>query len=183
MVRKVVVLGLVLVLGVPAVALAARPERITIDISESITDPDLTNECGTEVVFTVTGDAIVTLWRNAEGLVVRELDRTPGSKITFSAPETGNSFSFPNSVVATFDYGDGAEVGSEATVRVRGLFGHVTGFIASDAGSVTLVGEVTGFDEFGIPIVDFPDPPIRETGNREPGEDVAAAFCEALTGA
>jgi hypothetical protein len=183
MVRKVVLLVLVLVLGVPAVALAARAERISIDISETSTDPGLTSECGTEVVFTVTGDATVTLWRNAEGLVVRELDRAPRSKITVSAPETGNSFSFPNSLVATFDYGDGAAVGSEATVRVRGLFGHVTGFIASDAGSLTFVGEVTGFDEFGIPVVDFPDPPVRETGNRESGEDVVAAFCKALTGA
>jgi hypothetical protein len=46
-----------------------------------------------------------------------------------------------------------------------------------------LVGEVTGFDEFGIPLVDFPNDPIRETGHRTPGERIDAAICEALTGA
>jgi hypothetical protein len=101
--------------------------------------------------------------------------------VTVTAPETGRSFSFPNSLNATYDYGTGAQPGSPATLTLRGLFGHVTGHIASDAGTVTLVGTVEGFDEFGIPLVDLPDPPIRETGNRESQEDIAAAFCEALT--
>ncbi len=56
----------------------------------------------------------------------------------------------------------------------------MTGFIPSDAGTATFVGVVTGFDEFGIPLVDIPHPPIRETGNRESGEDVLAVFGEAL---
>jgi hypothetical protein len=162
-------------------AISAPPERIKIDISESFTDPFLSTECGTPVVVRITGTATVTLWRNADGLIVRELDRAPGSKVIYSAPETGNSFSFPNSLVVTYDYGDGAAIGSETTVRARGVFGHVTGFIPSDAGTATFVGVVTGFDEFGIPLVDIPDPPIRETGNRETGEDVLAAFCEALS--
>ena len=97
---------------------------------------------------------------------MRQRRRSPGSRNILSAPETGNSFSYPNRRVLTFDYGDGAEVGSEVTLRERGLGGHVPGFIASDAGSQTFVGEVTGFDDLGIPEADFSDPPIKQTGNR-----------------
>ena len=182
MARRVVVLALaVLALSVPSVAEAAPPERITIDLAETFPSEFLTEECGTPVEVIITGEARVTLWRNSAGLIVRESDHAPGSTVTYSAPETGNAFSHPNSLVSTWDYGDGATVGSEVTTTFRGLFGHVTGFIASDAGTTTLVGVVTGFDEFGIPLVDFPDPPIRETGNREPGGDVLAALCDALT--
>jgi hypothetical protein len=45
------------------------------------------------------------------------------------------------------------------------------------------VGVVFGFDEFGTPLLDFPDPPVRETGNRESDEAVASALCATLTGA
>ena len=181
MLGKLVLLMLaVSALAMPAAAQARPPEQITIDISDTFTDPFLSDTCGTEVVFTITGNVKVTLSRNAAGLIVRETDHSAGSKTIVSAPETGRSFSFPNSLASTYDYGSGARIGSPVTVTVRGLLGHVTGHIASDAGSLTLVGTVEGFDEFGIPLVDFPDPPIRETGNRE-GEAVAAAFCEALT--
>ena len=177
MVRKVALPALLaLALGVPGGAQAATPEQLSIDISESFP----IEGCDTELVVTITGSVNVTLFRNSAGLVVRELDQTPASVVTFSSPETGRSFSFPNSLAATHDYGDGAQAGSTVVLTLRGLLGHVTGHIASDAGTVTLVGVVEGFDEFGVPLVDFPDPPIRETGNREPGEDIGDAFCEAL---
>jgi hypothetical protein len=167
-------------LVVPGIAQARPPERITIDISETFTDDFLSDHCGTEVVFTISGNVRVTLTRNAAGLIVRETDHAPGSKVTVTAPETGKSFSYPNSLVSTYDYGSGAKVGLPATATLRGLLGHVTGHIASDAGTIVLVGTVESFDEFGIPVVDFPDPPIHETGNRE-GDAVPDAFCEALT--
>jgi hypothetical protein len=184
MIRKAVLLGLAgLVLGLPAEAEAARPERISIDISESFTNPFWTEQCGTEVVITVSGREKVKLWRNADGLIVRQHRRAPGTKITYSAAETGNSYSYPDARVLTFDYGDGAQVGSEVILRERGLGGRATGFIAADAGSHTFVGEVTGFDDLGIPEVDLSNEPIKQTGRRNAFEDVVAATCEALTGA
>jgi hypothetical protein len=57
MARKLVLAWLVaLVLGLPAAAQEAPPEPIAIDISESLTDPFWAEECGTEVVVTITGD-------------------------------------------------------------------------------------------------------------------------------
>ena len=96
MARKAALFGLaVLALGLPAGAEAAPPERISIDISDSFTDSFWTDQCGTEVVLTTTGNARVTLWRNADGLIVRQRRRSPGSRNILSAPETGNSFSYP----------------------------------------------------------------------------------------
>jgi hypothetical protein len=144
-------------------------ETISIDIGDTFRSPYLSNVCGTDVFVQVTGTLRVTLWRNAEGDVVRELDRTPASRLVFRAPATGGTFSTPNATVTTYDYGAGAAIGSAADVRIRGEFGRVTGFIPADAGVIELHGTVVAFDEFGIPIVDFPDTPTRETGNREAG--------------
>jgi hypothetical protein len=165
--------------GVTAGAAAgARAEHVTIPIDEHFQDQDLTAACGTAIFVDFVAEAKVTLIRNKEGLIVREIDRVPGSaKITFSS--AFSSFSFV-AVPATLDYGDGAEVGSDVVVSVHGLLGHAPGFIASDAGLFRFLGEVTGFDEFGIPLVDFVEV-IAERGNRASEEEIEAAICDALT--
>jgi hypothetical protein len=112
-------------------------------------------------------------------LLVREIDPAGGGTVTFSAPETGNSFSFPLGATI-IDYGAGAQVGSTFTARSVGLFGHVPGLIASDAGQVSFTGVVFGFEENGSPLLDFRDVLVKH-GNGESSEDVAAAICGALT--
>ena len=84
---------------------------------------------------------------------------------------------------AIFDYGAGAQVGSTFTAKFVGLFGHVPGVIASDAGQLVLTGGVvTGFDENGIPLLDFETAEVLvEHGNFENQEDVQAAICGTLT--
>ena len=78
-----------------AVADAAPPEHFSLDISESLPSDDLTEACGTEVIISISGTARITLWRNEAGIVVRELDRAPGFKITYSAPASGASVKHP----------------------------------------------------------------------------------------
>ena len=158
----------------------ARAEQITIHIDEHIDANALTDACGVEVDIDIVADLKVTLISNKEGLVVREIDAAFGNgTLTYSSPDTGNSFSFTVQR-STWDYGDGAVVGSEVLVQFTGLQGHVPGLIATDAGLVRIVGVVTGFDEFGIPQVDFPNPPLSDRGNRESGEDILAAICAGL---
>ena len=41
---------------------------------------------------------------------------------------------------------------------------------------------MAGFNESGIPCVTDLPVLLRETGNREPGDEVLATLCEALTG-
>jgi predicted aconitase with swiveling domain len=178
LVALIAVLGLIV--AAPADAQQARHVRIVID--ESFTDEFWTETCGTEVVILLEATLNVTLVYNQEGLIVREIDPSGGGTVTFSAPATGNSFSFPFQT-AIFDYGAGAEVGSPFTAKFVGLFGHVAGVIASDAGQVIVTGGVvSGFDEFGIPELDFTEAEVLvEHGNFESEEDVQAAVCGTLT--
>jgi hypothetical protein len=165
----------VVALVVVGTGAGARAEHITIQIDEHF---ELEGFCEFPVFIDFVGEAKVTLIRNKEGLIVREIDHAGGgAKITYSS--ANGSFSFP-AVPSSWDYGDGAEVGSEVIVSVHGLLGHIPGLIQSDAGLFRYRGIVTGFDEFGIPEVDFVEV-IADRGNRESGEDIEAAICEALS--
>jgi hypothetical protein len=121
----------------------------------------------------------VSLVRNKSGLVVRETDRAGGGRTTYRSPDTGKSFSFPIQP-SHWDYGSGAVVGSPVIVSFTGLMGHVPGLIPSDAGLFRFLGHVTGFDEFGIPLVDF-DEVIADRGNRNSEEEIVAAICGKLS--
>jgi hypothetical protein len=116
---------------------------------------------------------------NQAGLLVKEVDPSGGGTVTFAAPLTGNSFSFPFQP-AIIDYGAGAAVGSTFTMKLVGLFGHVPGLVASDAGQLILSGVVEGFDDNGSPQLETTDF-VLQHGNRESGEDVNAAICSVLT--
>jgi predicted aconitase with swiveling domain len=175
LVAFIAVLGLLV--AAPADAQQAR--HVTINVEDTFVSDFWTETCGTEVVISIEGTLQVTLLYNQEGLIVKEIDPSSGLTITFSAPATGNSFSFPTNT-AIFDYGAGAEVGSTFTAKLVGQFGHVPGAIANDAGQVILSGVVVGFDEFEIPIVDFTEVLVMH-GNFESREDVEAAICGTLT--
>ena len=168
----------VVALAVVGTSAGARAEHVTIQIDEHFEAVGLTEACGFAVFIDFVGELKVTLLRNKDGLIVREIDRVGGgAKITYSSAD--GSFSFPANS-STWDYGDGAEVGSEVIVSLHGLFGHVPGLIQSDAGLFRYRGEVTGFDEFGIPVVDFVHV-IADRGGRNSEEDIDAAICEALS--
>ena len=132
-------------------------EQVTFDINDSFTDEFLSDHCGFEVVFSISGHLNATVRYNDAGLVVSEIDRQPNTTITYSSPDTGRSFSFPNAQPSHWDYGAGATLGSAVTIKLTGLFGHVPGVIASDAGQTVLIGVVDGFSPEGVPFVNFTD--------------------------
>jgi hypothetical protein len=169
----------VLALIVAAPTGAGQARHLTIDIHESFPSAFLSNTCKTDVVVSFDATLNVTLVYNQAGLLVKEVDPSGGGRVTYSAPLTGNSFSFPFQT-AIIDYGAGATVGSTFTIKFVGLFGHVPGHIASDAGQLVLTGVVEGFEENGSPLLEITDF-VLEHGNRESGDDVTAAICTALT--
>ena len=174
-----IALGLLGVVMAPAHAQQARHVRVVVD--DTFPDPGSTEACGTPVEISVEGTLNVTLVYNQEGLLVKEIDPSGGGTVTYSAPETGNSFSFPFQT-AIFDYGAGAEVGSTVTAKFVVLFGHAAGFIASDAGQLIFTGVVTGFDDNVIPLIDEENAElVVQHGNFESDEDIEAAICAALT--
>jgi predicted aconitase with swiveling domain len=181
---RTALVALIALLGLLVAAPAdAQPVRhVTINVEDTFVDDFWTETCGTTVVISVEGTLHVTLLYNEEGLIVKEIDPSSGLTVTFSAPLTGNSFSFPTNT-AIFDYGAGAEIGSAFTAKFVGLGGHVPGSIASDAGQIIVTGGVvSGFDEFGIPLLDFENAEVLvEHGNFQSQEDINAAVCGALT--
>ena len=181
LVPRAALVALIALLGllVAAPADAQRARHVTINVEDTFEDEFWTETCGTTVVISTEGTLHVTLLYNEEGLIVKEIDPSSGLTVTFSAPQTGNSFSFPANTVI-FDYGAGAEVGSTFTGKSVGLFGHVPGLIASDAGQLIFTGVVEGFDEFGIPLLEFTEL-LVEHGNFGSQEDINAAVCGTLT--
>ena len=168
----------VVALAVVGTGAGARAEHVTIQIDDHFQSAGLTAACGFAVSIDFVGEAKVTLIRNKEGLIVREIDRVGGgAKITYSS--ANGSFSVP-ATSSTWDYGEGAVVGSEVIVSVHGLFGHAPGFVPSDAGLFRYRGIVTGVDGFGIPLVDFVEV-IADRGHRVDEERVLEGICEALS--
>ena len=179
--KLAVVTGLVLLAFIlSGTASAARTQQVTFDINDSFTDEFLSDHCGFEVVFSISGHLNATVRYNDAGLVVSEIDRQPNTTITYSSPDTGRSFSFPNAQPSHWDYGAGATLGSAVTVKFTGLGGHVPGVIASDAGQTVVIGVVDGFSPEGVPFVNITDQVLVEHGNRE-GDAGADAVCAALT--
>jgi len=151
---------------------------VTFPIDDTFTDEGASEACGFDVTVHIEGTVCVTLILDQDGNVVREIDTLQGDTLTYSSA-TG-SFSFLTAQPIIFDHGEGAEVGSEATIQIVDLAGHVPGFIPSDAGLILLSGEVDGFDEFDIPLVDFQDLVVQH-GNFESQERIFGAICAALS--
>ena len=171
-----VFLGALACAAVMAGTAASGAEQIHISINDSNVNDFWSDQCGTEVTVSQSGDLHVTLVRNKDGLITREIDRTGGSKVVFSS--AFGSFQFP-AVASQWDYGDGAKLGSPAVISFTGLQGHVAGSVASDAGLLRFAGVVVGFDGPGIPDVEFTDV-LKDVGHRAAFEDVRAAICAAV---
>jgi hypothetical protein len=179
--RQLMVLLSIVALGLIATSpVGATARQVHIAIDDHFQDDFLSEQCGVDVFIDVVADLDVTLVINREGLITREIDRAGGGTITYRSPDTGNSFSFPFQP-SQWDYGSGAVIGSPVVVSFTGLGGHIPGSISSDAGLFRFLGVVEGFDEFGIPEVEFVEV-IADRGNRNSGEEIVAAICGELTG-
>jgi hypothetical protein len=174
---RVLVLALCVLVAMAFAATATAGSRhVTIQVDDTFVVPagDL---CEFPVTINVAGTISVKLVLNRQGQVVREIDTWRGGRITYSS--ANGSFSFMTNPIM-YDYGEGAEIGSEVTIKIVGLEGHAPGFISSDAGIVLLSGVVVDFDEFGIPLVEFGDVTFVH-GHFNSPEDIDSAICAALS--
>jgi hypothetical protein len=121
----------------------------------------------------------ITLWRNEDGLIVRELDRFPGVFFTWTAAETGRSVRTRYDVGSMWEYPGGAIEGGPAEFTMRGLFFHIPGVTSAIAGREISVGDVDFFED-GVPIVE--DGEQVSLAGHWPDLDFAASMCQALTG-
>lgn len=174
----VLAVGAALVLA-PTVQAGGGPVIVHADMGQSIPLPGL---CSFDVTLTISGTATIKLWKNDAGLVLREQDTAPGSRFTYTSPN--GSFSFEGNLVSWSDYGSGAVLGGSADVRLSGLFGHVPGYIPSDAGQLVLSNsEVVAFNDVegaSVPLTAAGDV-TKSTGHHNSNEDIVAAICAALS--
>jgi hypothetical protein len=178
--RVVLTIALALVALATAVNGSAKPpvQIKGVDISFPFDDPDLSQACGFEVTGEISGRANVTLFLDASGSIVREIDSFPSTRVTFSG--NGKSFSFPGAFASKFQtfYPEGASIGAPAIVKVTGLLGQVRG-LGADAGQDIFTATVVDFAPEGFPLTEFGDLLVSH-GNREAREAVAAAVCAEL---
>jgi hypothetical protein len=155
---------------------AAPPSRFTFTFDETFPSM-LTFACGFPVFVHVEGNATATLFFDRSGTLLREIDTQPGFKVTFFAPSTGKSFTYPSAGAFIQDYSNGTDLGSPVIATVTGLL-NGTGSTPPDAGRVVMNAVIVGFTPEGIPIID-PVSDISRTGHFN--DDLVAARCATLS--
>ena len=164
--------------GAPTVA-AEPPKQVTLEDDASFQSGFLTATCGFPVFISIQGTVHITLRTDKDG-VLHEIDAFTDWSITFSAPSTGESFSYKFGP-AFFEYPEGVAPGAPSIVTLTGIHQHVLG-VPAEAGRTVLIGEVLFVTPEGVPIVDFVGPTLSEHGNQlDPAESVAT-ICTALAG-
>jgi hypothetical protein len=98
---------------------AQRVEQIRgIDQSAEFVSPFHTEACGFVVTVAIQMTADVTLFFNEDDLIVKEIDRSPAMRVTFSG--NNNSFAFTVPAVGVWTYPQGASIGAPAIGAVTG---------------------------------------------------------------
>lgn len=161
-----------------APAQAAPPSHFSEPINLTYPEDYLTDLCGFPVFFSLVGTFETTLQYNRSG-AVSEIDTQPGTTLSFTAPTTGKSFSFPFASALHTDYPNGTKLGSEAIVSGSGLSLKVPG-ISAQAGTVVYSAVVVDKTSHGVPIVAFTGV-ISWVGHENDPDAVDAAFCSALS--
>jgi hypothetical protein len=118
----------------PGVASAAPPQQTVFPINDTFT---VSGICAFPIVETGQGTARIIDFTDQSGNVVREIDLTPGFRVSFSANGITLTTSSPSLGHVTFN-ADGT-----ATLTVTGLSGHISvpgkGTVALSAGRVVLL--------------------------------------------
>ena len=180
--RRAMIVGLTVTAALVAVAggaSAAPPRFETIDVNVSVVDSYFTQRCGFEVRFFNIGTFNSTLFVDATGTVVREIDTYPGDNAGWSSPASGRSIVFPNGAMLLTEYPNGTALGSATTTTGHGLSAKIPG-IPADAGTVVFAGHVAFIDPDGVPIVAF-DQLLSINGHSSDPATFEAAVCAALS--
>lgn len=174
--RRALLLGAVAALLFTSSGAAKPPSHFTFPVDFTVPS-FLTGVCGFPVFVHLEGTARTTLFYDGDGNITREIDVNTNLMITFSAPSTGKSFSYPSAGPFIQDFINGTAVGSTLVATVDGILAG-TGSTAPDAGRAVFEAVVIDTLPEGIPVVDLVAE-ISSTGHRN--EDLAAARCAALS--
>ena len=174
--RQVVNAAALLVVGMTGSAFADAPVRTMNEIDVTFPEGMVSDTCGIPVFLTIRGTFKVTLFRDRDGNVVREIDTGPGVKLTY-ANDSGQSISFPGAGVLHTDYSSGVTPGSPVTLVFTGNTGPFTGLAGPGTGRLVLAGDVVEVVD-GVPFTEFTEL-ISASGNFSTQTE---RICAALTG-
>jgi len=174
--RMALLLSLIALLFASA-GTANPPSRFTFTFDDTFPSGFTSAACGFDVFVNIKGTAVATVFFDQSGTVIREIDTQPNFKITFFAPSTGKSFTFPNGGNLLTTYTNGGAVGSPALATVTGLLGG-TGSTAPNAGKLVFNAVVIEITPEGIPVIDFVSD-VSSSGHFN--DDIAAARCATLS--
>jgi hypothetical protein len=160
-----------------ATAPAAPPRRFSFAIDDTFPSSFLSLVCGFDVFIHLEGTANAKLFFDRNGTLIREIDTQPNLRITFFAPSTGKSFTYPVAGAFIQDYSGGSAVGDPVIATLTGVLDG-TGSTPPDAGRLVINAVVIDISPEGIPVVDFVSE-ISASGHFN--EDVAAARCATLS--
>ena len=158
-------------------ALAAPPIQVSEPVDASFEIDSLSDACGVPVTLAITGTLAAKAFTGADGTIVREIDTSPGTKLTYST-EGGGSITIPFSGVFHATYPEGATLGAPVTVTVTGNTGPFFDAIGPGSGRLQFETVVEDFTEDGIPL-------WRLTGLSAPARGnftQTQRICSALTG-
>jgi hypothetical protein len=145
----------------------------------SVRDDALSDACGFDVFFVITGNANVTLFYDQSGTLIREIDTFQASTVGFTAPSTGKSIVSRSIGDLHVDYTGGGAVGTPAVARLTGLQFMLQPGVMLTGRQVFDAVVVDHFPE-GIPILEFTNL-ISQSGNFFQGDPVPL-ICAALSG-
>lgn len=181
--RTVLVFAVValLIAMVGAPASAKPPLHVSWSTTLAVEDGDLTAACGFEVTLVFEGNVNATLFYDANGAIVREIDTFPAYTWAYTA--NGLSIGSPMSSVGRFEYTEGAAPGSSVVYTLSGLQYRI-GPHVTYSGRMVFAGVVSDSDigPYDLPWIELTDV-ISQGGNFFEGDwsEWAPAVCEALT--
>jgi hypothetical protein len=135
---------LLIAVAVPS-AFAGKPETFTIDQSGAtdLVDDIVDGACGLDLETSVSGHVILSVWFDAEGNPIREIDRY-STRFVFRNPDTGAWYRFTDAGPDVFHFN------WDAGMITQSLIGRsATG--SGYAGKVTLLLDLD-FNQIGDPI-------------------------------
>jgi hypothetical protein len=165
-----------------APAAASPPTRISESVDATFKSNRWTARCGFPVYIHEQGTINVLLFNSRDGIVISEIDTSPGYKTTYFSPlsvagGTGGSFTSPAAVALRTTYPDGIDLGAPAILSFNGLQGLVPG--SPQAGRDVYLGEVVFVTPEGQPFADLVAP-ISTNGHFDDFATFVAALCGAL---
>jgi hypothetical protein len=132
-------------------ALAAPPISVSEPVDASFEIDSLSDACGVPVTLTITGTLASKAFTDTDGTIVREIDTSPGTKLTYST-EGGASITIPFTGVFHATYPEGATVGAPVIVTVTGNTGPFFDAIGPGSGRLQFETIVEDFTDEGVPL-------------------------------